>query len=212
MHVEGESQSFCFGFAEPASPNVLAQQVPVSQLGLSLAELGDCLPFQPSGQALDGGLVLGVGLLRPHINRFEPPVPGAGEQRRKGAIIGILLACPQDRQGLVGGLPCFPVLAAAVGGSVRLGPLSNSLPTLTPKSGTRSGNFCLLAESRHHWRCVEPTRIATNGLAFNDTSCRSEHLSQWRDTLHDLFFVGFFAADPAQVFNVLHKVVVWVRH
>ena len=33
---------------------------------------------------------------------------------------------------------------AAVGGSVRLSPLSNGLPTLTLESGRRGGNFRLL--------------------------------------------------------------------
>ena len=49
---------------------------------------------------------------------------------------------------------------AAVGGSVRLRPLSNGLPTLKLESGHHSGKLCILAESRHHWRRAEPARVA----------------------------------------------------
>ena len=54
--------------------------------------------------------------------------------------------------------------------------------------------------------------IAIVELVFNETRCRCELLGQWRDTFQNLFIVGFFVADLEQVFNILRKVVDWIRH
>ncbi len=57
---------------------VLADHVPVGKRDLLSTEVADCLLLQPLGQALDRGLMLGVGFLVPFLKRFEPPFPPAG--------------------------------------------------------------------------------------------------------------------------------------
>ena len=54
-------------------------------------------------------------------------------------------------------------LGSWVGGSVGSRPLSSVSPTIVLASELRGENFCILAESSHHWRCVEPTRVASSG-------------------------------------------------
>jgi hypothetical protein len=73
---------------------MLADHLAVSQFHLPLAEIWDCLLFQPPRQALVGCLVIGFGFLGPFLKRFEPLIPGAMEQRPEGVLVGILLARP----------------------------------------------------------------------------------------------------------------------
>ena len=56
---------------------MLADNLPVGQFHLPLAEIRDCLLFQPSRQVLGGCLVLGLGFLGSFLKRFEPPLTSA---------------------------------------------------------------------------------------------------------------------------------------